>query len=261
VTGSTEEIRACYDSKRDRVFLYGYGTGGNTKTNETWVFNLADTTWEKLSPAMYDSNGSIMSLDSLPPKGSYNIWYDADNDWVFMFASHLYQQYKTVYAYNCAENYWRRMFVMPSNYGQGWGPMIKNVGYSLKKKMFVMAYAENFQDPGPVGAAFYKFDPSRLPAITTAAEGMPCTGRFGLECSPNPFNPACAITVNVPGRSPVKLAVYTADGRLVRVLADGTFSAGIHAFNLNGAGLSSGLYVVRFDCGSLRKQTLLSLVK
>lgn len=67
---------------------------------------------------------------------------------------------------------------------------------------------------------------------------------------PNPFREEAALTLTVPERTgPLRLAVFDVLGREVAVLAEGTLAPGEHALTLDGAGLPSGLYLVRLETG------------
>lgn len=85
--------------------------------------------------------------------------------------------------------------------------------------------------------------------------------KFSMEQNyPNPFNPTTTIEFNLPQKSKVKLAVYTASGQLVKVLIDGYRPAGTHKAAFNGDGLASGVYIIRMksDAGTFtQKMTLL----
>lgn len=84
---------------------------------------------------------------------------------------------------------------------------------------------------------------------------------------PNPFNPETVIGFNVPGTapSPVRLQVFTVDGRLVRTLVSRRLDPGYHEARWNGRGdrgedLASGVYICRAEIGSAtltRKMALL----
>ena len=67
---------------------------------------------------------------------------------------------------------------------------------------------------------------------------------------PNPFRDAATLTLTVPERpAPLRLVVYDVLGREVAVLAEGVLPPGEHALTLDGAGLPSGLYLVRLETG------------
>jgi hypothetical protein len=64
---------------------------------------------------------------------------------------------------------------------------------------------------------------------------------------PNPFNPTTRVGFELEAAARVHLAVYRADGRPVRVLADGSYAAGPHSVtwdgrDMHGTPLASGVY-------------------
>jgi hypothetical protein len=78
--------------------------------------------------------------------------------------------------------------------------------------------------------------------------------RFSLgQNHPNPFGSATAIRFTVPARaaqSPVEIAVYGPDGRLVRTLFNGPAAGGGHVVRFDGLGeqgqpLPAGVYFYR----------------
>ncbi len=62
---------------------------------------------------------------------------------------------------------------------------------------------------------------------------------------PNPFRSTATVTLAVPHAGPVEVALFDVLGRRVMVLHDGPLAAGSHALTVDGAGLPSGVYVVR----------------
>jgi hypothetical protein len=74
---------------------------------------------------------------------------------------------------------------------------------------------------------------------------------------PNPFNPLTTLRFEVPAAGRVRLEVYDAAGRLVRVLLDADLPAGGHQAvwdgrNAAGQAVASGSYLARLQaCGSL----------
>ena len=82
--------------------------------------------------------------------------------------------------------------------------------------------------------------------------------------TPNPFNPTTAITFSITKDSPVRLAVYDVNGRLLRTLADRAMSAGTHGAvwdgrDARGHAVASGVYVYRLttDEGTLVRRMML----
>jgi hypothetical protein len=64
---------------------------------------------------------------------------------------------------------------------------------------------------------------------------------------PNPSKGSAEIAFSLPRSEQVRLAVYDAQGRLVRTLAEGNRAAGTHQVRLSG--LESGVYFYRLDAG------------
>ncbi len=87
------------------------------------------------------------------------------------------------------------------------------------------------------------------PVAPPLAEAEPLPSAYGLsQPFPNPFRESAELTLTVPEEaSPLRLAVYDVLGREVAVLADGVLAPGEHLLTLGGAGLPSGLYVLRLS--------------
>jgi hypothetical protein len=96
-----------------------------------------------------------------------------------------------------------------------------------------------------------------LPVQTGIGEPPGAGDRASLgQPYPNPFNPATTIPFTLAGPARVRLTVYDALGRKVRVLADGDRPAGPHGVTWDGrdAGgtpVGSGVYFVELDTGGL----------
>ena len=79
--------------------------------------------------------------------------------------------------------------------------------------------------------------------------------RFALEQNtPNPFNPATTIRFGLPEASAVRLAVYSPNGQMVRMLVDEALEAGQHEVIWDGRGnlgqpAASGVYLYRLMSG------------
>ncbi len=86
--------------------------------------------------------------------------------------------------------------------------------------------------------------------VTAATETTPTTAptEFALHpASPNPFNPTTTIRFDLPEAATVSVQVFNSLGQMVAAPAlNQSFSAGAaSAVTLDGAGLSSGVYLVR----------------
>ncbi len=74
------------------------------------------------------------------------------------------------------------------------------------------------------------------------------------HASPNPFNPTTAMTFTLSRGSQTTLAVYTVEGRLVRILHSGPLASGEHTFSWDGrssggAPVASGSYYYKLTAG------------
>lgn len=78
---------------------------------------------------------------------------------------------------------------------------------------------------------------------------------------PNPFNPQTIIRYALPEPASVRLAVYDALGRRVRVLVDRQQAAGWHETAFAAENLPSGLYFYRLDAGSFSEVRTMLLIK
>jgi hypothetical protein len=90
-------------------------------------------------------------------------------------------------------------------------------------------------------------DSPRAPAATYLAQNFP-----------NPFNPATKIAFGLKAPAAVRLGVYDASGRLVRMLVDGARPAGHYSGlwdgrNARGAAVASGIYFYRLDAGAFNE--------
>ncbi len=92
-------------------------------------------------------------------------------------------------------------------------------------------------------------------------------GRFAFAGNtPNPFNPSTTITYSLGARVPVRLAVYSPAGTLVRVLVDAPQEATAHAVTWDGRddlgrSVASGLYLVRLEAGKFSATGKMMLLK
>jgi hypothetical protein len=137
----------------------------------------------------------------------------------------------------------------------GSGQVVLNSGRPLPSS------ARSFTDTAVERPGTYKY---RLRVVCTGgAEALSQeltveTGGFPLALHqnyPNPFNPATTIAFSLPRKTPVTLAIYTAEGRLVKTIIDETLDAGPReitwdATDMKGNAVSSGVYFCRLKAGS-----------
>ena len=90
---------------------------------------------------------------------------------------------------------------------------------------------------------------------TVGVDPTPPLADPGLRISPNPTAFTATISFRVPERASGRLAIYDLQGRVVLVLKDGIFEAGVQSESWNGrdvagAKLNPGIYLVRLRMGT-----------
>lgn len=102
------------------------------------------------------------------------------------------------------------------------------------------------------GVALYEVRPAAtfpvlrrsVPAVESSA------AKFSLgQNYPNPFGVSTMIRYELPKSSLVNLSVFDLNGRVVKVMVNGTRSAGVHTIRLEGSGLAKGVYYYRMLVG------------
>lgn len=73
------------------------------------------------------------------------------------------------------------------------------------------------------------------------------------EGSPNPFTTGATIGLNVPdgARRQVRLELFDPTGRKISTVAEASLAPGEHRFDLDGSGLTSGVYILRLQSGEI----------
>ena len=89
---------------------------------------------------------------------------------------------------------------------------------------------------------------------------------LAVDQSPNPFNPATTIRYALPEASHVSVMVYSASGRLVRVLVDAMQNAGSQSVQWDGrddlgGAVPSGVYLYRVQVGEVAETRRMLLLK
>lgn len=103
-------------------------------------------------------------------------------------------------------------------------------------------------------------------ALSSGPEPLP-PRRFALAPNfPNPFNPATTIRFSLPTAGPVRLDVYTLDGRLLMTLIDDEMGAGYHEIAWHGRDnqgqpVASGTYFYRLEAGENSQTRKMVLMK
>ncbi len=104
-------------------------------------------------------------------------------------------------------------------------------------------------------------------ATESVSDWTGTTARFALMGSrPNPARPGAEIGFAVPVQSSVRLEIYDVSGRQVKVLADDSFAAGVHAVawdgqDARGHAAASGIYYVRMQAGEFNSTRTVVLAR
>jgi hypothetical protein len=80
--------------------------------------------------------------------------------------------------------------------------------------------------------------------------GEASIAQLRLSAAPNPFVGRTQLRYSLPAAGRVRLELYDAAGRLVRVVWNGRQDMGPHVALLNSDGLAAGVYLLRLDIGS-----------
>ncbi len=118
------------------------------------------------------------------------------------------------------------------------------LNYVIDTNGIVRYWGEGFNEAA-VRAAIVAW----LPVGVEAGEiGKPKDGVVSLaQNRPNPAKGSTEISFSLPKAENVRLAVYDAQGRLVKILAEGTRTAGKHQVSVSG--LENGVYFYRLVAG------------
>ena len=126
------------------------------------------------------------------------------------------------------------------------------------------------------GTAFFLAGVEVTPVLTgdavitirniTDVPQTPIDSGLNLRAAPNPFNPMTLLSFEVPRAGSGQLAVYTADGRRIRLLTRDYLGEGHHEFmwdgmNDRGQMVSSGVYYVQLRVGDRSDMRPVTLVK
>ncbi|HHV37551.1 MAG TPA: T9SS type A sorting domain-containing protein [Candidatus Cloacimonetes bacterium] len=82
-----------------------------------------------------------------------------------------------------------------------------------------------------------------------------------LSCYPNPFNPSATISFDLPKDAEIQLSLYNLKGQRIKELFKGRKPRGSHNFELDGNGLSSGIYLIRLKGDKLNLMRKISMIK
>jgi len=108
---------------------------------------------------------------------------------------------------------------------------------------------------------FYRRDPTGNP-VTTAAETRAAPAGYSLEQNhPNPFAARSAVRFTLPGSSSVRITVHDLLGNTLQTIVDDQRAAGTYTALIDGAALSSGMYLCRMIAGEVVLNRMMTVLK
>lgn len=226
------EASACFDNKRNRVYVGGASYNSNTSAIDNFYYlDLNTMAWVKPNPTGFFPqifNSSSALLD-----------YDAANDRAVIING------TNVYAYNPDLNEWTSLVIPVA---------IANLmkGYNGRGGFYdpvLNAYFYHFASDGRTDGSMIVYRYKGTNSITENG-GADDFSLLQVTAFPNPFNPALHVSFTLPEASGIHVAVYGADGRLVRTIASGGFGPGTHQLSWNAGDAAAGVYVVRLTAGN-----------
>lgn len=160
--------------------------------------------------------------------------------------------------------YIRGNYVFEANYTSGLRIIDITDIFDPREIAYFDTYPAN-NETGFEGAwSGYPFFASGTIVVTSQTEGLFMLEAAGLELAsdsetahelpdgfrllpahPNPFNPATALSLELPSAQNVRVAAYDLTGREIRLLHDGPLEAGVHVLRFEAGNLPSGRYAVR----------------
>jgi len=132
-----------------------------------------------------------------------------------------------------------------SNHWQVLQDQLKN---RTSEVMATIQSAVNDTDPDVSASAQYA-----LTQIVSSSIDKDLSQRPAFELHqnyPNPFNPITKITYSIQKSGDVKLKIFDLLGKEIQTLVKDFQKAGIHSFDFNAAGLSSGVYFYQMQVGN-----------
>jgi len=78
---------------------------------------------------------------------------------------------------------------------------------------------------------------------------------------PNPFNPTAILPLELSSNATVKASLYDLNGREVKSLVNGNFTAGTHKLHIDGSNMTTGIYMVKILVNEIMNVQKIALVK
>ncbi len=158
-------------------------------------------------------------------------------------------------------------FFIQRRVGNTWENLDFVQGYGTTTEAHSYVYVDNLSDLNYRGKVYYRlkqvdFDGTTDYSSSAEVTYEPKPNDYVLDQNyPNPFNPVTSIKFSIPEGSQVKLIVYDLLGNEVQTLVDEYKSPGTYSVKFNGAELTSGIYIYRFQAGEFVSTKRMALIK
>ena len=96
--------------------------------------------------------------------------------------------------------------------------------------------------------------------LQKTSSGVP-NGYYLGQNSTDQFNSATNIYFSIPGKQHVRLVILNMLGQEILQLINNELTSGTYKLNFDAAGISSGLYVYKFEAGSFAESKKMMIVK
>lgn len=103
-------------------------------------------------------------------------------------------------------------------------------------------------------------------AVAGVSDGTPRATTIALSAAPNPVRTGTTLSFTLPQPAAGTIRIHDVSGRLVRQVLAGALDAGVHRVTWDGrdgagASVPAGVYLVRFDAGSMHASQKLAVVR
>jgi len=160
---------------------------------------------------------------------------------------------------------WTRGKYFVGTTGYEWKPIAVSLGDYMGRDSVRFRFRLISDDTPTAADGWYIDDISVLAdtiilAVDTPVRGLPL--HYALKQNyPNPFNPTTIIEYQLPRADDVRITLYNLLGQRVRELVRGPQPAGVHAIQLNGHNLASGVYFYRMEATGFSQTRKLLILK
>jgi hypothetical protein len=126
--------------------------------------------------------------------------------------------------------------------------IIENLEYDVLEEdpsgIYVLTARIGTYPDSTIVSASFPFEKSLYSSVDEDTDMLPDHYKLSVA-HPNPFNASTNFTYSLPAPAELKITVFNVLGQRVSVLADGSYTAGVHRFSFSAVAVTSGLYFIR----------------